>query len=917
MKNKFYRISAFLFFVCSSIIASHAFAHAPNTPNALDNAFHWLQLQQIDGVFEESNHKSLVWQSNYEALEAFSVANKAEHLSAQSLLHYFNGQENLTTEFLSRRILLKLRLGKSVQDDLQTLKTRQNRDGGFGNEQGFDSSVYDTAFALYALASAENTATPTSSGALSYLKTQQQSNGSFSLDTSNNSSTYITALAVRAITPYLYTFDISDLLTNAKRYLYSQADANGGLEDDWEAAQFLLAVIPTTTDAALYEEIIDWLKLQQLESGSWQGDTYTTALVIQALHLGENISHPISLEVSTLTGRLLDSSNKQPLYNAQVSIGDNQLILTDKQGKFSISNLEEGAYQITYSLDGFYSANQSISIQRPQLINLGDIYLDQKPEHGVVSGVIVSNEDNRPIEGARVTVEQSSSSQEVVSDLGGHYSLLVSEGNVSVTVQHEDYHSVQANAFIESGEQLQFSVGLTPLEDDVVPLTLKGILVDADTLRPLEGVEVSIAGTTESAITNNDGVFEALFLSGGQKILSFSKPGYQSIQQKIMLPEQGKHDLGMLLLDPIQASATRVHGFIVDANTGEGIANATVSIEGQAVTSSTDGYYVLEEISSEDFVVGAQAEGYSYSSQAVRLNKATNLSINITMLPINETGIELLLVETDSMEYEAYQPVRLSAVISNKTVRERRVMFYVHILDAEGQIIDRFSAAEIPMPPSDDNAEAWAHYQQHIKDATEWLAPNDIRNVNFEVSWNSGQQKPGNYTALVQALDSSSSVVLAEQKADFSILPTQRFTEIAAAVSPAFALVNSQAELQLSALLRNSSNLPIQGTLDWSLYSPEGAIVATGQKEFSAEENIKNIELLLDEPTVDISTSGQYILKLTAHTSAEVGHLIPANLFVPPHARLIIEQDLAPQIVLPGSERRSQVRIEIKGVEGK
>lgn len=916
MKNRFsiFRIAAC--FWLSIVFISTGFAHTPNQQDSIDKALLWLEQQQVNGVFETPQSSSIHWQASQEALEAFVITDELSHLNTQALVTFYDNKNNLETEFLSRRILLKLRLGKSFKNDLEILKTRQNRDGGFGSEPGFGSSVYDTAFALQALANSGNKATSTASGALSYIKTQQSFDGSFSVNAQNSSTNYITALVLRALQPYIYTFDIGSVLSKAQSYLDIKAQENSGWVNDWEAAQFLLAIVPTTTDSEKYQKTVDWLKLQQLDSGAWQGDVFATALAIQALYLSENISHPTAPDKSTLNGRLLDANNKQPLYGAIVQVDADRSVATNSQGVFSFSGLDEGQHQVSYLLDGYYSASQNISITKPQLIDVGDIYLNQIPNNGMISGVIVSTENNSPLSGVSIRIEQNGATQETFSDVQGRYQLLVSEGQVFIALSHANYHGASASANIENGAHLQFSVGLTPINDDVIPLKIEGRLVDAVTLQPIAAAIISIQSTADTNTTNDNGYFELHPTAIGEQVLHFTKSGYYAAQSKIILPNQGLHNLGTILLEPMQVGASKVYGYITDANTGEGIAGARVSIEGQTTTTNTDGFYTIENVEAGEFVIGAQANTYSYASTSVRLKQASALEINLSMLPIEDSGIGLSQVETNSPEYKAYQPVKLSAVIENNTVRERHVILYVHILDANGQVLDRFSASELPLPPSDDNPEAWAHYQQHINDATERLGPNEIRNINLDVAWNSGQQAPGEYVALVQVLDAISSVTLAEQATSFSILPTQEITEVVAQLSPSYALVGSQAELHLKALLRNSSNQPIQGMMIWKLHAPDNTVIATGQKEFDVDASNKNSEIQLDTLTTLIEASGNYSLNLELQTSAETGHLVPAVLLVPPYARLTVEQDLTPQQVLPGIERRSQVRIQIKGVEG-
>ena len=135
-------------------------------------------------------------------------------------------------------------------------------------------------------------------------------------------------------------------------------------------------------------------------------------------------------------------------------------------------------------------------------------------------------------------------------------------------------------------------------------------------------------------------------------------------------------------------------------------------------------------------------------------------------------------------------------------------------------------------------------------------------------------------------------------------------------VENAFALLDSNTDLTLGALLRNASNVPVDASLSWTLADPDNQILSSGRQDLQITPEQTNLQLTLENLQQQISRSGNYPLTLTLDTAATQGTPEAAQLFVPPTVRLQVEQDLTPQQLIPGAERRSQVRILIKGVDG-
>ncbi len=908
-----------VFYIVLALLPAMLHAHTSATSDDISRGLAWLSSQQQAGGFFRSNTMAATdWQASTEALQAFASAGQLDHLNTQTLAAYLAGLNAPETELLSRRISANLRLGQPFADDLATLALRQNNDGGFGNENGFDSSVYDTLFALQVLANAGNRASPATSAAIGFLLSQQRNDGSFALDTDTASSAYITALTLRAVTPYLYVYNVGESLNKGQEYLYRLSAANGSWQSDWQAALFLLAVVPLTTDVTRYANTLSWLKLQQQGNGSWQDDAFTTALAIQALYLSANISLPSAPDKATVRGRMVDAGSAQPLANVRITTSPLSAsdLLSDAQGRFVLNGLEEGSYRLTYEADGYLTASQTLNVKAGQLIDLGDIRLNLAPATSLVRGVVSDANTGLPIAQALVQVTLAGTMTDTLTAVNGSYQLSSGAGSVSLMISASGYHAVSASANLVAGSAAEFSVQLQPDSEPTVPLQLSGRVLDATTGQPLAGVQAEQLSNASAVLSGSDGRFTIPSPLAGEQQIMLSRPGYDSVLLRVVVPATGRAALGDILLSTSEpVSTTRITGRITDADSGAAIEGAQVSVFGSSTTSDSNGFYQLDGITSLEFVIGANATGYVFGSAPVSLSQPRALTMDIALMPANAGGIQVSQVTTGQPAYGAYQRVALSTTLTNLTVRERRLLLYVLITD-NNQILDRFPGADLPALPDTDNVEAWEHYKQHLSDATEMLAPNESRHVELTMGWNSGRQAPGQYRVTIQALDADTSQVLAEAAAPLLIEPTQALPSLAAEITPAFALLNSNTDLTLGALLRNASNVPVDASLSWTLADPDNQILSSGRQDLQITPEQTNLQLTLENLQQQISRSGNYPLTLTLDTAASQGTPEAAQLFVPPTVRLQVEQDLTPQQLIPGAGRRSQVRILIKGVDG-
>ena len=116
----------------------------------------------------------------------------------------------------------------------------------------------------------------------------------------------------------------------------------------------------------------------------------------------------IAQTAGSLKGKLVDTSAKQPLTEATVSVIDTKdsalvsYTLSDKKGLFEIKDLEPGEYRVLISFKGYQTWRKNFSIAADKkIVDLGEIKMEK--DYQVLGEVIVT--DDAPIKIKQDTIE--------------------------------------------------------------------------------------------------------------------------------------------------------------------------------------------------------------------------------------------------------------------------------------------------------------------------------------------------------------------------------------------------------------------------------------------------------------------------------------------------------------------------------
>lgn len=910
-------ISFFLIAISNSVYAHNGQSHQIEGEDAnLNAALHWLELSQADdGSISSSSDIATDYQATSEALTIFSLLNSTIGSRVSSLSFIQTAPQVSTTEGLARLIVALDQNAQPFTTQRENLFSRQNQDGGFGEFVGYGSNALDTSIALIALQKAESDLL-VASDALGFLSRNQLSDGGFALY-GDNSSVVVTAMVLSAVRQYLYTYNISEMLSRSIDYLYEAQQQDGSWGSDWETALVLQAVIPVTTDVTRYSEAVEYLRAGQSADGDWNQRVYTTALAASALQMLNSVDVPADPEKAVIAGRIVDIQNGLPIASVNVDVLGVSTETVDLQadGSFRISNLDPDTYIVAYTASGYLGASQNITLQKGQFANVGTVRLTIAPTTALISGIITDATSGAPIMGASVSAVIGGQTNVSTTDENGGYNLLSEAGEGSLIVTANEYRAVNVSATLVAGTKVQFSPTLVSISDEPpASSTVFGRIVDEEG-NSISDATISILGGV-SATTNAAGIFELTGLNQGEIQVSVSKTAYETVGFSLVVPDRTNVDVGNITIRPQEVlPTTTVSGRVIDMSTGSGVSAATVVVGSLSTQTDTNGFYQVTDIPVLEFTVSVNATGYLYSGKQVSLAEHDDLNLDINIRQADLGGVEITDVVTSQTHYGAFDQVMITASVENKTSLTQGARLYVNVQNEAGEEVANFSGAFLqPLDPLAD-LEELAHYQQHLQETIEEFTPGEQRSILLEQWWNTLSVEPGNYTITVQALDSVSSNIVSERSTLVTVQPEQNVTLDVKAL-PGYVLLNSNAEVSILAEIFNRSNTIVSLNFNYQLQDPNGQVVTQGSAQFDIEPDQMNVSSQLSIIQHQFGESGYYQLVVTDVVGATVTELSQGAVFVPPSIRVRVTQSLDKNEVVPldGVPVNSNIRVE--GVDG-
>ena len=800
--------------------------------NANQPATDWLlSIQSVDGGFYQSTDISNSVQSTSEVISLFRKnGTPVDPLSYSFVsLNSYQG-----CEYISRKIISSIEAGNDVTGLVNQLLSFQNESGGFGEFIGYDSSILDTSFALIALAKHGYADDAVLNPAITYIRQQQQANGAFPLTTPNDSAVYVTALASIALQKYKFIYELSSEITFANEFILAQRDVDGAWLTNWESATSLLATIPTISDSSVYSASLQSLISRQLANGSWDNDIYTTALAAHVTSLTSSVDIPADPVFGTFTGQVLNSTTGLPLPGVTISLVQDSSVsaTTLDDGRFIMDSVSPGLYDVSYQYAGYAVSTQQAQVLVGQSSDLGRTNLQPLPTTGIVSGVVTDAQAGFLIANALITFD-GATTQTVLTDSMGGFSLAIPPGDVTITVSADGYDSLLGSGTIVAGGVLNVSPGLYQINSTppVLTVEVKGTVNEADTSQPLSGVQVSVNNLLNS-VTDTAGRFVIADAPEGLLAITISQAGYQPAQYQAQALAGGVIDLGSILLIPVQdMTSSSIIGRVLDATYDTPVVGAEIKVLGSAsgVISNSNGEFRIENIPNTQFTVTSTALGYhSFSSNISLANYGTvSSSIRLQRSTVNDFDIVNVHTHGLSTSFEAYSEIEVDSLLMNTGLTATNVRLFVKIINASNQIIEQYPAVRVPL--GGDPSEGV-------------LVIDPDMPLEVEVEWRTGSTQPGQYTFVVQAYDADSGVLLAERGTAFDIVPTQNIGG-GARFDPPVTHLASKTPVKITATVQNRGNAPVAATTIT-------ANVRLKNYGYQPEEKAFNVETFINDGSI-------------------------------------------------------------------
>lgn len=584
-----------------------------NAQAAIDST--WLVSQQNpDGSFNAQNDIAYQVQNTSEALQTLYELGDISQIDENLALQIIDVSDSSHLENVVRKIVANKNANLDVSVLVSQLKLFINSDGGFGSIVGYQSTILETALAVQILAVSGGLLDDDFNYAVSYLINRQNTDGSWS-SAGNVSSVYITATVSLALQKAQAVFNVSDKINSANIFLANYVQNNIADVETFEIALAILSIAPTTSDKTIYQPLLDRLQITRDVDGSWAQDTYTTALAMRALYIGEQVV-PVNEDlssvvnpgsgISAVTGVITENLTGQVLVGVSVSIstadGANVSTTTDVDGRYTISNLFPGSASVSVDLAGYHTIS-STPVLSAGVIYRFNLALVRQPAPVPVDiiGSVVDVDNGSPLTGANIQIVNRGVG--VLTDAGGDFLINnLSPGSISMLVSKAGYISRSYTISVTSGGIV--NLGLVTLTSGSATndfSTLTGIITDAISAQPLNGVAISLSGAdNQSAFSDVNGRFTISNVRPGDSNITAALAGYIKAVSSINITTGINVEFNAFLVKSDNQAQVTVQGNVVDNETLLPLSGAEIQVIGQSqlVQTNTNGEFQIGGITS-------------------------------------------------------------------------------------------------------------------------------------------------------------------------------------------------------------------------------------------------------------------------------------------------------------------------------
>ena len=267
---------------------------------------------------------------------------------------------------------------------------------------------------------------------------------------------------------------------------------------------------------------------------------------------------------------------------------------------------------------------------------------------GNVRGQVVDHETGEPVPGVTVAAsfakvmlytldERNAGRWETITDADGRFEIRdIPAGSAALVLHRLPEYNLYQHAFeVNTGQTSEETVPIRSLARVKLelPTFLTGTVTDSATGEPVPDVLVSIGNSFVTGRTNASGAYIIRKIPAGEHTILARHADYHEGSNAIVADAPGKLELDFSI-DPITTGV--VIGTAVNRSTGEPLANVTVMIAGQTVTTDSQGRFRLVDVESGDIRVQAGSEGFRPAGTDVELAARSTAETMLELDPITE-----------------------------------------------------------------------------------------------------------------------------------------------------------------------------------------------------------------------------------------------------------------------------------------
>ncbi|MDH3404456.1 MAG: carboxypeptidase regulatory-like domain-containing protein [Acidobacteriota bacterium] len=321
-----------------------------------------------------------------------------------------------------------------------------------------------------------------------------------------------------------------------------------------------------------------------------------------------------------IAGVVRDELSGEPVAGVHVSAGRHGGATSDERGRYLIAEADLGEIELaTEHADYHPSASTLVAERRGRI----DHDLSVRPiTTGVLEGIVVDRASGLPLAGAAVALLGT----EITADAEGRFRLEeVEAGEITLTGRHERYRPTVGRVLLARRATAEARLELEPITEG----TVLGVVTDASTGQPLAGARVEIGARTVE--TGVDGRFELVDVPAGAASVTAGKAVFEPARRAIdvIAAESVEVDLA---LEPVTVGA--VEGRVVDADTGNPLAGAEVSVGARRLTTGEDGRFAADAIDAGLLTLSARKTAYQAGGASVTIEPAGRASALIELEPV-------------------------------------------------------------------------------------------------------------------------------------------------------------------------------------------------------------------------------------------------------------------------------------------